>query len=178
MCLDYLRTSVGLTTVRLMKYNRHIGDLKEGDILCGYELSLVLNYYERDRNSDAVREVFEKLINPTFSLEETKHGVRATLTVLVDDRKNPPYEAHVSYIINPELFERFGLMAYAHTHTALLKSSAIPILSLRSLVNASRWHGRRCTPRRGGILEYVGRAYVPQASYKGLPEEPQEQEER
>lgn len=63
---------------------------------------------------------FEKLINPTFSLEETKQGVRATLTVLVDDRKNPPYEAHVSYIINPELFERFGLMTYAHTHTALL----------------------------------------------------------
>lgn len=64
---------------------------------------------------------FEKLINPTFSLEETKHGVRATLTVLVDDRKNPPYEAYVSYIINPELFERFGVMAYAHTHTTLLK---------------------------------------------------------
>lgn len=63
---------------------------------------------------------FEKLINPTFSLEETKQGVRATLTVLVDDRKNPPYEAHVSYIINPELFKRFGLMTYAHTHTALL----------------------------------------------------------
>lgn len=63
---------------------------------------------------------FEKLINPTFSLEETKRGVRATLTVLVDDRENPPYEAHVSYIINPELFKRFGLMTYAHTHTALL----------------------------------------------------------
>lgn len=63
---------------------------------------------------------FEKLINPTFSLEETKWGIRATLTVLVDDRKNPPYEAHVSYIINPELFKRFGLMTYAHTHTALL----------------------------------------------------------
>lgn len=63
---------------------------------------------------------FEKLINPTFSLEETKQGVRATLTVLVDDRKNPPYEAHVSYIINPVLFKRFGLMTYAHTHTALL----------------------------------------------------------
>lgn len=64
---------------------------------------------------------FEKLINPTFSIEETKRGTRATLTVLVDDRVNPPYEAHVSYIINPELFKRFGLMAYAHTHTALLK---------------------------------------------------------
>lgn len=49
-----------LTTVRLMKYNRHIGDLKEGDILCGYKLSLVLNYYERDRNSDDVRKVIRE----------------------------------------------------------------------------------------------------------------------
>lgn len=64
---------------------------------------------------------FEKLINPTFSLEETDLGTKATLTVLVDDRANPPYEAYVSYIINHELFERFGLMTYAHTHTALLK---------------------------------------------------------
>lgn len=64
---------------------------------------------------------FEKLINPTFSLEETGRGTKATLTVLVDDRENPPYEAYVSYIIKPELFELFGLMAYAHTHTALLK---------------------------------------------------------
>ena len=64
---------------------------------------------------------FEKLINPTFSLKETRSGTRATLTVLVDDGVNPPYEAYVSYIINPELFERFGLMTYAHTHTALLK---------------------------------------------------------
>lgn len=64
---------------------------------------------------------FEKLINPTFSLEETRLGTKATLTVLVDDRENPPYEAYVSYIINPELFKRFGLMTYAHTHTALLK---------------------------------------------------------
>lgn len=64
---------------------------------------------------------FEKLINPTFSLTETRLGTKATLTVLVDDGVNPPYEAYVSYIINPELFERFGLMTYAHTHTALLK---------------------------------------------------------
>lgn len=64
---------------------------------------------------------FEKLINPTFSLVETRAGTLAKLTVLVDDRANPPYEAYVSYIINPELFKRFGLMAYAHTHTALLK---------------------------------------------------------
>ena len=64
---------------------------------------------------------FEKLINPTFSLRETRLGTKATLTVLVDDGVNPPYEAYLSYIINPELFERFGLMTYAHTHTALLK---------------------------------------------------------
>lgn len=64
---------------------------------------------------------FEKLINPKFSLEETDLGTKATLTVLVDDGENPPYEAYVSYIINPELSERFGLMVYAHTHTALLK---------------------------------------------------------
>lgn len=64
---------------------------------------------------------FEKLINPTFSLEETELGTLAKLTVLVDDRRNPPYDTRVSYIISPELFKRFGLMTYAHTHTALLK---------------------------------------------------------
>lgn len=64
---------------------------------------------------------FEKLINPTFSLEESKAGTKAKLTVLVDDGVNPPYEAHVSYIINPDLLRLFGVMAYAHTHTALLK---------------------------------------------------------
>ena len=63
----------------------------------------------------------EKLINPTFSLEETDLGVKAKLTVLVDDGVNPPYESYVSYIINPDLFTTFGLMTYAHTHTALLK---------------------------------------------------------
>ena len=64
---------------------------------------------------------FEKLINPTFSLEETDLGVKAKLTVLVDDGVNPPYESYASYIINPDLFTSFGLMTYAHTHTALLK---------------------------------------------------------
>ena len=63
----------------------------------------------------------EKLINPTFSLEETEAGTKAKLTVLVDDGLNPPYEAYVSYVIRPDLFTVFGLMAYAHTHTALLK---------------------------------------------------------
>lgn len=64
---------------------------------------------------------FEKLINPTFTLHETELGTKATLTVLVDDRENPPYEAYVSYIINPDLLTLFGAMAYANTHTALLK---------------------------------------------------------
>lgn len=64
---------------------------------------------------------FEKLITPTFSLKETERGTLAKLTVLVDDGVNPPYEAYVSYTINPDLFKIFGLMAYAHTHTALLK---------------------------------------------------------
>lgn len=45
------------TTVRLIKYDRNISDLKEGDILCGHKLSVIINYYERDRNSDAVRKV-------------------------------------------------------------------------------------------------------------------------
>lgn len=64
---------------------------------------------------------FEKLINPTFSLEESKAGTKAKLTVLVDDGVNPPYEAYVSYIINQDLLRLFGVMAYANTHTALLK---------------------------------------------------------
>lgn len=65
--------------------------------------------------------MFEKLINPTFSLEETDLGVKAKLTVLVDDGVNPPYESYASYIISPDLFTAFGLMTYAHAHTALLK---------------------------------------------------------
>lgn len=64
---------------------------------------------------------FEKLNNPAFTLEETELGTKSTLTVLVDDGENPPYEAHVSYTINPDLLKLFGVMAYAHTHTALLK---------------------------------------------------------
>lgn len=64
---------------------------------------------------------FEKLIYPTFSLEETETGTQAKLTVLVDDGKNPPYETNASFIINPDLLKLFGVMAYAHTHTALLR---------------------------------------------------------
>lgn len=48
------------TTVRLIKYDRNISDLKEGDILCGHKLSVIINYYEMDRNSDAVREVIRE----------------------------------------------------------------------------------------------------------------------
>ena len=64
---------------------------------------------------------FEKLINPTFSLEETDLGTRAKLTVLVDDRVNPPYDAHVSYIVGPDLIEKFGIMSYGYVFSALLK---------------------------------------------------------
>lgn len=48
------------TTVRLMKYNRNIRDLKEGDIICGHKLDVVLNYYERELNSDVVRKVIRE----------------------------------------------------------------------------------------------------------------------
>lgn len=64
---------------------------------------------------------FEKLINPTFSLEETEVGTRAKLTVLVDDRVNPPYEAYVSYNVGPDLVARFGIMTYGYVFSALLK---------------------------------------------------------
>lgn len=43
------------TTARLIKYNRNIRDLKEGDILCGYKIDAILNFCERDRNNDVVR---------------------------------------------------------------------------------------------------------------------------
>ena len=48
------------TTARLIKYDRNIRDLKEGDILCGYAIDVILNYYERDRNSDVVRKVIRE----------------------------------------------------------------------------------------------------------------------
>lgn len=44
------------TTTRLMKYTRYIRDLKEGDVLCCHEINMILNYFERDLDSDAVRE--------------------------------------------------------------------------------------------------------------------------
>lgn len=46
-----------LTTARLMKYTRYIRDLKEGDVLCCHKINTILNYYERERNSDVVRKV-------------------------------------------------------------------------------------------------------------------------
>ena len=43
------------TTARLIKYDRNIRGLKEGDILCGHKIDVIVNYYERDRNNDVVR---------------------------------------------------------------------------------------------------------------------------
>lgn len=43
------------TITRLMKYTRYIRDLKEGDVLCCYKIDMIINYFERDRNCDAVR---------------------------------------------------------------------------------------------------------------------------
>ena len=64
---------------------------------------------------------FEKLINPTFSLEENDLGIRAKLTVLVDNRVSPPYETYVSYNVGSDLISRFGVMAYGYVFSALLK---------------------------------------------------------
>lgn len=43
------------TTTRLMKYTRYIRDLKEGDVLCCRKIDMIVNYFERKRNRDAVR---------------------------------------------------------------------------------------------------------------------------
>lgn len=43
------------TKVRLIKYDRNISGLKEGDILHGYKIDVILNYHERECSSDAVR---------------------------------------------------------------------------------------------------------------------------
>lgn len=48
------------TTTRLIKYNRNIRGLREGDILCGHKIDMILNYYERDRNRDVVRKVIRE----------------------------------------------------------------------------------------------------------------------
>lgn len=43
------------TTTRLMKYTRYIRDLKEGDVLCCYEIDMIINYFEREQNCNAIR---------------------------------------------------------------------------------------------------------------------------
>lgn len=43
------------TTTRLMKYTRYIRDLREGDVLCCYKIDMIVNYFERGQNCDAVR---------------------------------------------------------------------------------------------------------------------------
>lgn len=43
-------------TTRLMKYTRYIRDLKEGDVLCCHKIDMILNYYERELDDNAVRE--------------------------------------------------------------------------------------------------------------------------
>lgn len=48
------------TTARLIKYDRNIRGLKEGDILCGHKIDVIVNYYERDHNNDAVRKVIRE----------------------------------------------------------------------------------------------------------------------
>lgn len=43
-------------TARLMKYTRYIRDLKEGDVLCSHKIDMILNYFERGLDNDAIRE--------------------------------------------------------------------------------------------------------------------------
>lgn len=43
------------TTTRLMKYTRYIRDLKKGDVLCCHKIDMIINYFERDGGSDAIR---------------------------------------------------------------------------------------------------------------------------
>lgn len=43
------------TTTRLMKYTRYIRDLREGDVLCCHKIDMIVNYFEREQNCDAVR---------------------------------------------------------------------------------------------------------------------------
>lgn len=45
-----------LTTTRLLKYTRYIRDLREGDVLCCHKIDMILNYFERELDSDAIRE--------------------------------------------------------------------------------------------------------------------------
>ena len=43
------------TTTRLMKYTRYIRDIKRGDVLCCHKIDVIVNYFEREQNRDAVR---------------------------------------------------------------------------------------------------------------------------
>lgn len=43
-------------TTRMMKYTRHIRDLREGDVLCCHKIDMILNYFEREPDSDVIRE--------------------------------------------------------------------------------------------------------------------------
>ena len=43
------------TTTRLMKYTRYIRDLNRGDVLCCHKIDMIINYFEREQNCDAVR---------------------------------------------------------------------------------------------------------------------------
>ena len=43
-------------TTRLMKYTRYIRDLREGDVLCCHKIDMILNYFERNLDSDVIRE--------------------------------------------------------------------------------------------------------------------------
>ena len=42
-------------TTRMMKYTRYIRDLREGDVLCCYEINMIINYFEREQNCDVTR---------------------------------------------------------------------------------------------------------------------------
>ena len=43
-------------TTRLMKYTRYIRDLREGDVLFCHKINIILNYFERELDIDAIRE--------------------------------------------------------------------------------------------------------------------------
>lgn len=43
------------TTTRMMKYTRYIRDINRGDILCCHKIDMIINYFEREQNCDAVR---------------------------------------------------------------------------------------------------------------------------
>lgn len=42
-------------TTRLMKYTRYIRDLRVGDVLCCRKIDMILNYFEKELDTDAIR---------------------------------------------------------------------------------------------------------------------------